>query len=290
MRIADALNSHLNINVKLAGLSPKTVESYEVSAKHITDFFGADTNIAAITLDDVAAYFEHLKLWQSPDTARGNLIAFRSVLNYARRRGWTNIDTELIKTPKREKRAVRWLEADEVEELIAEVSRPRRGYSEMNRLRNIAIVRMLWASGIRVAELTALNRSDIHDRQFTVVGKSKNPRVCFIGPATEMAIADYLQRRSDESPALFVSQGTGERVSNGTVREIFRTICRNTSFEAVHPHTLRHSFATNMLSHDVDIRYIGAMLGHESLDTTKAYTHLIDNNLRRIYDKVAQNY
>lgn len=123
MRIADALNSHLNINVKLAGLSPKTVESYEVSAKHITDFFG-----------------------------------------------------------------------------------------------------------------------------------------------------------------------TGERVSNGTVREIFRTICRNTSFEAVHPHTLRHSFATNMISHDVDIRYIGAMLGHESLDTTKAYTHLIDNNLRRIYEKVAQNY
>lgn len=70
MRIADALNSHLNINVKLAGLSPKTVESYEVSAKHITDFFGADTNIATITLDDVAAYFEHLKLWQSLDTTK----------------------------------------------------------------------------------------------------------------------------------------------------------------------------------------------------------------------------
>lgn len=151
------------------------------------------------------------------------------------------------------------------------------------------MVRVLWASGVRVSGLCALNRGDIKDRQFAVVGKSKQPRVCFIDRKAEAALNAYLAKRQDYGRALFVDR-TGSRITPHGVRNVFRATCARSEFDGVHPHTLRHSFATFMLRQDVDLRYIGAMLGHESLDTTKVYTHFANPELRRIYKKAQENY
>lgn len=285
MRLFEAYETYIKTEVELAGLSPRTAEGYRNSQKLAIGYFGARLKVSKITVDAVADYCAYLRGWQSIDTVRGNLLQLRNVLRYARRRGWTSIDVEAIKVPRREKKQAKWLDARDVELFIDAVAEPCRGRSELERLRNVAIVRVLWSSGIRVSELCALNRGDIANRQFTVIGKSKHPRVCFIDREAEQALVDYLERRGDYSSALFVQRQNGQRITPAGVRSIFRTACQRSGLEGVHPHTLRHSFATRLLAKNVDLRYIGALLGHESLDTTKVYTHVVNPQLREVYER-----
>lgn len=290
MRLFEALEIFVKTEVELAGFSPKTADRYRNTGKLLTCFYGAKTPVKKITLESVADFHAYLLTWQSRDTARGNLLSFRKFLKYANRRGWLEIDADLIRVPRREKKLVDWLDFELVENFITEVGRPVRGCSELNRIRNVAMVRVLWASGIRVSELCALNRGDIKDRQFAVVGKSRQPRTCFIDRKAEAALNAYLEKRQDYGQALLVNQN-GQRMTPHGVRNVFRSICARSEFENIHPHTLRHSFATFLLQQEVDLRYIGAMLGHESLDTTKIYTHFADPELKAIYDKIHEkNY
>ena len=221
---------------------------------------------------------------------RGNIICFRSVLRRCVRKGWADIDIEDIKIPKREKRIVNYLTESEIERFIGAVSAKYRGYSRINRLRNTAIVNLLYDSGIRVSELCLLNRNSIKECQFTVIGKSKSPRICFITRKTEEAIAEYLAERSDNERALFIATQNGKRITSDTVRKIFQNACKRSDFINVHPHTIRHSFATRLLDKEVDIRYIAELMGHESLDTTKMYTHFSNPKLKKIYEKAIANF
>lgn len=238
-----------------------------------------------IQAEDIIRYYEHLSGWQRPDTARGNIVCLRAVIKLLKRKKEPVIDPEDIKVPKREKRSIYYLTEPEVREFISEVGRRQRGYSETNRLRNIAIAEVLFSSGIRVGELCRLNRNSIRNQQFVVVGKSKLPRPCFITERAEKSVSAYLDRRFDNESALFLSTQGGQRITPGTVRRIFQNACRNSEFDGVHPHTLRHSFATYMLTRGVDLRFIGEIMGHESLDTTKIYTHYTNPQLKRIYDQ-----
>ena len=191
---------------------------------------------------------------------------------------------EDIKVPKREKRTTKCLDEEQVAEFIRILAEHRRGYAGINRLRNVAMAEVLYSSGIRVSELCRLNRNSIRHRQFVVIGKSKNPRVCFISPEAERRLNDYLKARTDDNPALFVSNETGERVKPSGVRRVFREACDRSNFDGIHPHTLRHSFATTLLSKGVDITYIAEMMGHSSIETTRIYQHFENVKLREIHE------
>ena len=121
----------------------------------------------------------------------------------------------------------------------------------------------------------------------TIVGKSLEPRLCFINRDTELAIHEYLNARNDIEPALFISNQNGKRITESNIQRIFQRVCENSNgkFEKVHPHTLRHCFATSMLDRGVDIVYIQDFMGHQSLDTTKIYTHYSNHKLREVYEK-----
>ncbi len=285
MRISEAFEYYKRAEIIAGGLSSKTAESYFYASKLAIGYFG-NVEMDCIEAEDVRGFYEHLLGWQKPDTARGNIVCLRAVIKLLRRKNEPVMDPEDIKVPKREKRLITYLTEPEVREFIAEIGRRKRGYSETNRLRNIAMAELLFSSGIRVGELCRLNRNSIRNRQFVVVGKSKTPRPCFINGRAEEAIAEYLKRRRDKNFALFISGQNSKRITPGTVRRVFQNACRSSSFDSVHPHTLRHSFATYMLSKEVDIRFIGEMMGHESLDTTKIYTHYTNPQLKRIYDTV----
>ena len=183
-----------------------------------------------------------------------------------------------------------YLTESEIERFIEVVSAKYRGYSRINRLRNKAIVNLLYDSGVRVSELCLLNRNSIKERQFTVIGKSKNPRICFITRKTEEVIAEYLAERNDNEKALFIATQNGKRTTPDTIRKIFQNACKRSDFINVHPHTIRHSFATRLLEKEVDIRYIAELMGHESLDTTKMYTHFSNPKLKKIYEKALANF
>ena len=283
MNISEAFAYYRKAEIMARGLSRKTDESYVYSCKLAVDFFG-DMPITNIRPEDTRDYYEHLLGWQRPDTARGHMVCLRSVIKCLRRRDPNIMDPEEIRLPKREKREVVYLTKAEVEEFINVVARKRRGYPEVNRLRNVAIMELLYATGLRVGELCRLNKNSIKNHQFTVIGKSKEPRICFINSRAEEAINKYLNKRTDSSMAMFISNQTERRITPGTVRRIFQRACDMSDFEGVHPHTLRHSFATYMLERKVDLIYISQMMGHQSLDTTRMYTHYSNPKLKRIYD------
>ena len=284
MKISEAFTNYREIEVISRGLSPKTLESYIYAEKLVIEYF-TDTEVRNITPLDVSKFYQYLCSFQRPDTARGNIICFRSVLRRCVRKGWADIDVEDIKIPKREKRVVNYLTESEIERFIGVVSAKYKGYSRINRLRNTAIVNLFYDSGIRVSELCLLNRNSIRERQFTVIGKSKNPRICFITRKTEEAIAEYLSERSDNEKALFIATQNGKRITSDTVRKILQNACKRSDFINIHPHTIRHSFATRLLDKEVDIRYIAELMGHESLDTTRIYTHISNPKLKKIYEK-----
>jgi len=285
MLVKDAFSMYEEEEIIAGGLAEKTLESYIYAEKLASQFFGSSVSIEDVRPMDVRAFYQHLLTWQKPDTARGNIVCFRSVVRLCvRKKMEMKTLPEDIKIPKREKRIITFLTPCEVEEFIDVVAEKRRGYAEINRLRNVAIVKLLYCSGLRVGELCRLNRNSIKDRQFTIIGKSKSPRICFINEDAEKAIEEYLKVRTDKEPALFISNETEKRITTGTVRRVFSNACDRSDFEGVHPHTLRHSFATTMLDHNVDLIYIGQLLGHESLDTTRMYTHYSNPKLRNIYD------
>ena len=283
MLISEAFENYKEVEIIARGLSPKTLESYIYAEKLVIEHF-TDTDVKNITTIDVAKFYQYLCNHQRPDTARGNIICLRSVLKRCVRKGWLNLDVEDIKIPKREKRIITYLTESEINSFISVVGQQCRGYSNLNRLRNVAIVSLLYDSGIRISELCSLNRNSIKDRQFIVIGKSKNPRICFITERTEQRIKDYLDLRDDNDRALFIANQTGKRITSDNVRKVFQNVCNRSEFINIHPHTIRHSFATRLLDKEVDIRYIAELMGHESLDTTKIYTHFSNPKLKKIYE------
>lgn len=268
VKISEAFRDYREYEILMGGLSNKTDEAYGNCQKLMTNYFG-DVQIESLELSDIRNFFEHLREWQRPDTARANLVCLRCVLRYQRRRGVDVIDPDNIRVPKREKRMVTYLTEEEQRLFINVIAKPKRGYKESNRLRNIAIAELMLATGLRVGEVCRLNRNSIKNRQFTVIGKSKEPRIVFVTDKAKEAIDKYLATRNDNNPAMFVSHMNSKRIKPNNIQRIFRRACDDSNFENVHPHTLRHSFATRMLDHGMDIRYIAELMGHQSLDTTK---------------------
>lgn len=266
--------------------SLKTNEAYLNAAQLLIKYLG-DVAVDEITYEDVISWKQHLLTWQTPDTMRGNVICLRMVLKYMNKRQIPAFHWESIDVPRRQKRSVNFLNDEEVEDFIAILSRKRRGYREVCRIRNIAIGRLLFDSGIRVSELCRMDRHSIRNNEFIAIGKSKDPRPCFLTDATQEAIDLYLSMREDDNRAMFIShQKDMARITPQNVQRIFRAARKystNPRIEITTPHTMRHSNATSMLNQSVDLVYIGEMLGHVSLDTTRMYTHFTNPKLKKIY-------
>jgi site-specific recombinase XerD len=269
--------------IVMTNRSPKTEESYRGTCKLLLRRFG-DVPLDTLSFEAVRDWRNWLCTWQSNDTVRGNIICLRMVLKFMGKRGFPVMNYDEIPVAKREKRIIKYLNHDEMEAFIQEVGKPRRGYTIENKLRNVAIVRLLYATGLRNSELVALNRDSIKNRTFTVIGKSRDPRIGFIDASAELAIKQYLDTRLDKEKALFVSPQTGKRMTSDTLRKIFQNICERSEFDGVHPHTIRHSFATRLLEKRVDLRYVGDLMGHVDLNTTRLYTHYSNPKLMEIYN------
>lgn len=272
------------INVLIpAGRAQTTLDNYEYTCRSLIRFFG-DISLRRIKVIDVSEWRAYIATSVCSDTVGMRASHLRQVLKYLNKHKYRVMDYTDIILPKRQKIKTRFLTEQELEDFISIVGRRCRGYSYLNRLRNIAIVRLLATSGIRVGELCALNRNDIRNGVFEVIGKSKDSRPCFVSQTAQNAIDDYLAARSDDLPALFLSnQGPRDRITENAVRNIFFFACLNSHFEYVTPHTIRHSFATKALNRGIDVRFVNEMLGHQSLNTTKRYTHCVNTKLQQLH-------
>ena len=278
--------------------SPKTLENY---GRYLDRFlqFAKITAISQLNEEMIRQYRLHLnRLKNTKDkplkriTQNYHVIALRNFLKYLARVGVKTVSAERVELGKQEDREVTFLELDEVERLFDATKG-----STLDVLRDKAILTTLFSTGMRVSELCALNRGEIDTKrgELSVRGKGGKIRLVFLSDETRKNIQDYLAKRSDVDEALFIRIPKSKTFSKDsdlrlTVRSIQRII-KKYSIKAgivgkkISPHTLRHSFATDLLRNGADIRSVQAMLGHSSVTTTQIYTHVTDKQLREVHQR-----
>lgn len=286
---------HLEVE---GGRSAKTAENYKLYLERFVEFTD-DIMVGKITPEVIRKYRLWLNRFKNEHddelatiTQSYHLIALRGFLSYLSKRDIPSISPEKIELPKVSRKQVTFLHYDEVARLLESIP-----LDDEQGLRDRAIVELLFSSGLRVSELVNLNRDHVNTkrREFMVRGKGQKDRPVFIGEAAAERVKDYLAARLDNLPPLFLSYSRNNAVSNGgdyrrlTARSVQRIINKYAKLAGitkhVSPHTMRHSFATDLLMNGADIRSVQSMLGHSNISTTQVYTHVTDEHLREIYEK-----
>jgi site-specific DNA tyrosine recombinase xerD len=289
------------------GRSTKTVENYGLYLSRFIDlitedFEGQEMIKPSDITPEVLRRFR-LKLNRFSDnqnkerlsalTQSYHLIALRGFFKYLAKRGIKSLDPSLIDLPRAAKKQVTFLHFDEIERLLAEIP-----LDTESGLRDRAIIELLFSGGLRVSELCSLNRDSINleRREFMVRGKGKKDRPIFIDKSTAECIKDYLNMRTDTLPALFLNNSANQQIPSTsgdfrrlTPRSIERIVQKYTRLAGitkhVTPHTMRHSFATDLLMNGADIRSVQSLLGHANISTTQIYTHITDPHLKEVHEK-----
>ena len=286
---------HLEVE---GGRSAKTAENYKLYLERFVEFTG-DINVSKITSEIIRKYRLWLNRYKNNNedelatiTQSYHLIALRGFLGYLSKRDITSLSPEKIELPKITRKQVTFLHFDEVTNLLESIP-----LDTEQGLRDRAIIELLFSSGLRVSELANLNRDHVNTkrREFMVRGKGQKDRPVFIGEAASQRVQDYLAARMDNLPPLFLSYSRNNTVSNKgdyrrlTPRSIQRIINKYARLAGitkhVSPHTMRHSFATDLLMNGADLRSVQSMLGHSNISTTQVYTHVTDEHLRDVYEK-----
>ena len=289
------------------GRSTKTIENYGLYLSRFIDsitedFEGQEMIKPSDITPEVLRRFR-LKLNRFSDnqnkerlsalTQSYHLIALRGFFKYLAKRGIKSLDPSLIDLPRAAKKQVTFLHFDEIERLLAEIP-----LDTESGLRDRAIIELLFSGGLRVSELCSLNRDSINleRREFMVRGKGKKDRPIFIDKSTAECIEDYLNMRTDTLPALFLNNSANQQIPSTsgdfrrlTPRSIERIVQKYTRLAGitkhVTPHTMRHSFATDLLMNGADIRSVQSLLGHANISTTQIYTHITDPHLKEVHEK-----
>ncbi len=224
-------------------------------------------------------------------TQNYHLIALRAFLKYLAKRDIATLPAEKVELGKQEDRQVEFLDADELERFLRapfECKNP-----DIIQIRDKAIIETLFSTGLRVSELANLKCDQINLQrdEFTIRGKGSKLRVVFLTDTSKEWLKKYLGKRHDISPYLFVrhdkAMQDNKKEGNLTPRSIERLVQKYATIagitKTVTPHTLRHSFATDLLRNGADIRSVQAMLGHSSITTTQIYTHVTDEGLKQVH-------
>ncbi len=224
------------------------------------------------------------------NTQNYHLIALRNFLKYLAKRDLKVLSADKIELGKQSERQVIFLENSELERLLNTPDN-----NSFKSLRDQAILELLFSTGLRVSELCDLNRDSINLKsgEFAVRGKGDKVRLVFLSETAKAALKDYLDKRKDIDPALFIRNIPANNVSRETsnLRLTTRSVERLIKYYAakaglskkVTPHTLRHSFATDLLMNGADIRSVQELLGHSNITTTQIYTHITDRQLREVH-------
>ena len=290
--------------------SQKTIQNYDFYLRRFVDWMG-NTSPKSITGEKVRKY----RLWLNrlvdvhgeplkKNTQNYHLIALRSFLKYLSKRDIETLAPEKIELMKMPDREVTFLEGSDLQRMLESPMKINPRETVIGNLiahRDTAILELFFSTGLRVSELTSLLIEDINLKkdEFSVRGKGGKTRIVFLSGQAKYWIEQYLKLRKDMNPYLFISHDkrtSGARTQKGKTEEISitpRSVQRMVQKYAkaagitkqVTPHTLRHSFATDLLQNGADIRSVQSMLGHSSITTTQIYTHITDKGLADIHKK-----
>ena len=288
------IGEFLNYLTYERNVSANTIEAYRDDLESFIKFLCNDyftmgrdqLDLRRVDHLTIRAYLAHLgkRKLQRSSIAR-HLSALRSFFKYLMREGVVEANpARTVATPKREKVLPSVMQPSEVV-LLIEQADPSTPLGARDR----AFLELLYGSGLRISELVGIDLDDIElrARLVKVHGKGSKERIVPFGSKAEEAVRAWIAVRvhGDEEQALFTNY-RGQRITQRSVRRLFDGYIRKAALRAgISPHTMRHSFATHLLNAGADLRGIQELLGHSSLSTTQAYSHVDAGRLRRVYDR-----
>ena len=299
MEINQALQRFLEYLEIEKGRSLKTVRNYRQYLKRYFDFSNIKktSDISAESIRQFRLYLNRqpgMKIkGQSGGTMKKRtqnyyLIALRVFLKYMMKQGISVYSPDHIELAKTAERHIDHLEVNELQRMLEAAKKHPRNYAIMN---------MLFSTGLRVSELCSLNRDlDLSKDEMTIRGKGEKIRIVFLSPNARSSVLEYLNNRTDMDEALFIQAGprvvkleeqnVSLRLTSRSVERLVKQIAIEAGIsKKVTPHTIRHSFATDLLRNGADIRSVQIMLGHSNIATTQIYTHITDKQLREVHKK-----
>lgn len=277
--------------------SQKTIRNYDHYLRRFLGFAG-DIEPSAINLELIRKYRLFLSRYIDPGTQKSLkrvtqnyfMITVRAFLRYLAKRDIPALSAEKVELGGHDTSPIKVLDEESFDRLLAAPD-----VSQISGLRDKAILETLFSTGLRVAELASLNCDQINlsRREFSVVGKGRKERVVFLSDESARWLERYLMSRKDTFSPLFVRYQGKINPENGgenmrlTPRSIERIVekCAKRAGLAIKatPHTLRHSFATDLLINGADIRSVQEMLGHSNISTTQIYTHITNKQLKEVH-------
>ena len=269
--------------------SEHTVKSYRRDINHLTKFCTNKRILhwADLKQSDVRSHIaSRHRLGLSSPSLQRELSAIRSFYHFLLKNRLTDSNpAQYIKAPKQARKLPKTLDVDQISGLLEA------GASSALEIRDLAMFELFYSSGLRLSELAALNLTDVDlsDNSLMVrIGKGGKSRILPVGSKAVTAINNWLQQREKNTgvseSALFVSI-RGTRLSQRSIELRLEQWCKKKGIaEHIHPHMLRHSFASHLLESSQDLRAVQELLGHSNLSTTQIYTHLDFQHLADVYD------
>lgn len=278
--------------------SQKTIANYDHYLTRLIDFAG-DIKVGDIDQELIRKW----RLWLNrlgtntsdelqKTTQNYHLIALRSFLKFCAKRNIPALTADKVELARTTRKQVTFLSPEELARLFEQPK-----INTLPGLRDRAILELLFSSGLRVSELVGLDRDHINlkRREFMVRGKGQKDRPIFISEEAANWLQQYLDKRQDSTKPLFIRYSGSKQVDltgnfhRLTARSVQRMVSRYALLAGitkhVSPHTLRHSFATDLLMNGADLRSVQALLGHSNVATTQIYTHVTDPHLKEIHKK-----
>ena len=290
MNIHDAIVDFLQYCLFEKGLTDKTIESYKNDLGIYQDFLQQRgvSCVDKITSDDIKELLKSRGSLESGSTVAHNLTVVKNFHKYLIKENIVSSDPSLfIARPKLQKKLPKCLSVEEVDLLLDIPLVTAFDY------RNKAMLELMYGAGLRVSELVDLttNQIDITNSMIRIMGKGRKEREIPIGEYGIYYLKLYLEKRKDllknnhQENALFLNNHGKKMTRQGFFKILKNLLLSKNLNSSFSPHTLRHSFATHLLSHGADLRSIQEMLGHSDISTTKIYTHISDEKVRADYKK-----
>lgn len=275
MTISEAFERFIFDEIKLRGGAEKTAQNYLSALRSFVRSSG-DVPIELISYDTVIRWKMYLSdTGKQPSSIKSSLTALRQVLRYQRKHGSNVIDYRDIELPKVIRKEAVYLEVAELREII----------NCTTNLRDKALISAVFDCGGRISEVLSLNRDSIHDNKAQVYGKGSKLITLRFSDSVMEYINEYLDSRKDHLPPLFIS-GQYRRITVSRVEQILHCLAAEAGIEKnVTPHTLRHSFATDLLMNGADLTEVKEQLHHSSITTTQIYTHYSKGRNEETYKK-----
>ena len=280
------ISNYLDFSENIKGLSKNTTNSYQRDLNKFSKFLKASgvSDFDSLTEEMCSAWIA--ELFQNNVSARSiqrHISSAKGFFNYLKKSGLvTNSPFELINSPKSPSHLPNVLSPEQVSQLLN--FKPKNAQEK----RDLAIIELIYSSGLRVSETVNADLSDFEDGKdfLRVLGKGSKTRLVPVGRYAKNAIEDWMIERdklSTKDDSLFVNL-RGNRITTRSVQERLKNIAIMQGLPPVNPHMLRHSFATHLLESSGDLRSIQELLGHSSLSTTQIYTRLDYQHLIKVYE------